>query len=152
MGWPNSKENCKYIKNVIMNKPKLIDLKKIGDPSSGYISVVEGNDQIPFEIKRVYWTYFTPESVERGCHAHINLEQILVAVSGTINLQIETCEGEIFDFTLDSPDIGVYVPKKSWRTMKYSHNAVQMCIASIEYDEKDYIRDYQEFLKVAHDS
>ena len=131
--------------------PHKIDFPKLGNPSTGYISIAEKTD-LPFVPKRIYWTYFTPESVERGCHAHINLEQILVAVSGTINLQIETCEGKIFNFVLDSPDIGVYVPKKSWRTMKYSHNAVQMCIASIEYDEKDYIRDYQEFLKVAHDS
>ena len=133
------------------NIPHKIDFPKLGNPSTGYISIAEKTD-LPFVPKRIYWTYFTPESVERGCHAHINLEQILVAVSGTINLQIETCEGKIFNFVLDSPDIGVYVPKKSWRTMKYSHNAVQMCIASIEYDEKDYIRDYQEFLKVAHDS
>ena len=69
-------------------------------------------------------------------------------ISGTIKLKIETSEGDIFDFTLDRPDIGVLVPKKSWRTMKYSHNAVQMCIASIEYDEKDYIRDYEEFKKI----
>ena len=133
------------------NIPHKIDFPKLGNPSTGYISIAEKTD-LPFVPKRIYWTYFTPESVERGGHAHINLEQILVAVSGTINLQIETCEGKIFNFVLDSPDIGVYVPKKSWRTMKYSHNAVQMCIASIEYDEKDYIRDYQEFLKVANDS
>ena len=130
-----------------MNKkiPHNINFPKIGDSSTGYISVAEASKNVPFDVKRVYWTYFTPESIERGGHAHINLEQILVAVSGTIKLKIETSEGEIFDFNLDSPDIGVFVPKKSWRTMKYSHNAVQMCIASIEYDEKDYIRYYKEF-------
>ena len=127
--------------------PQFIHFPKIGDSSTGYISIAE-KENLPFIPKRIYWTYFTPESVERGGHAHINLKQILVAVSGTINLQIETFEGEIFDFTLDSPDIGVYVPKKSWRTMKYSHNAVQMCIASIEYEEKDYIRDYDKFNKL----
>ena len=132
-----------------MNKkiPNKINFPKIGDPSTGYISIAENKD-LPFVPKRIYWTYFTPNHVERGKHAHINLEQILVAVSGTIKLKIETSEGEIFDFTLDSPDIGVFVPKKSWRTMKYSHNAVQMCIASIEYDEKDYIRDYEKFNKL----
>ena len=127
--------------------PHEIKFPKIGDPSTGYISIAEKNN-LPFTPSRIYWTYFTPESVERGGHAHINLEQILVAVSGTIYLKIETIKGEIFDFILDGPNIGVYVPKKSWRTMKYSHNAVQMCIASIEYEEKDYIRDYEKFNKL----
>lgn len=131
---------------MIKNTPKIIYFPKIGSSSTGYISIAE-KEKLPFTPHRIYWTYYTPEDVERGGHAHINLEQILVAVSGTINLRIETTEGEIFDFTLDSPDIGVYVPKESWRTMKYSHNAVQMCIASIEYDEKDYIRDYAKFLE-----
>ena len=65
-----------------MNKPNLISLKKIGDPSLGYISIVEENDLIPFEIQRVYWTYFTPNHVERGNHAHKELHQLIVAVSG----------------------------------------------------------------------
>lgn len=127
--------------------PHKINFPKIGNSSNGYISIAEKED-LPFIPKRIYWTYFTPESVERGGHAHINLEQILVAVSGIIKLKIETSDGEIFDFTLDNPDIGIFVPKKSWRTMKYSHNAVQMCIASIEYNEKDYIRDYEKFKKL----
>lgn len=131
-----------------MNTPPYsIDFNKIGSPSLGYISVAE-KENLPFNPKRIYWTYFTPEDVERGGHAHIELEQILVAVAGKIDLKIETITGEAFEFILDSPDKGVYIPKKSWRTMKYTHNAVQMCIASIVYDEKDYIRDYNDFLKL----
>ncbi|MCW8896647.1 MAG: FdtA/QdtA family cupin domain-containing protein [Flavobacteriales bacterium] len=128
-------------------KPYIIDFKKIGSPALGYISVAE-KENLPFIPQRIYWTYFTPEDVERGGHAHIHLEQILVSVAGKIDLKIETITGEIFEFVLDAPHKGVFIPKKSWRTMKYSHNAVQMCIASIEYDEKDYIRDYDEFLNL----
>jgi hypothetical protein len=131
-----------------MNKePYIIDFNKIGSPQDGYISVAE-KENLPFIPYRIYWTYFTPEDVERGAHAHYELEQILVAVAGKIDLKIETVSGKFFEFTLDTPNVGVYIPKKSWRTMKYTHNAVQMCIASIEYEKKDYIRDYNEFLKL----
>jgi hypothetical protein len=129
-----------------MYKPYLLIFPKIGNSHLGYISIAE-KEKLPFSPNRIYWTYYTPENVERGGHAHLELEQILIAVAGKIELKIETQNGEIFDFLLDSPDIGVYIPKMSWRTMKYSHNAVQMCIASHEYFESDYIRDYDDFKK-----
>ena len=129
------------------NIPFIIEFSKRGDSSIGYISVAE-RENLSFIPKRIYWTYYTPESVQRGGHAHIELEQILIAVAGKIDLTIETSNGEVFEFCLDSPNKGVFIPKMSWRTMKYSHNAVQICIASIEYDEKDYIRSYDEFKKI----
>jgi hypothetical protein len=126
------------------NKPHLINFSKIGSSQLGYISVAE-KENLPFVPKRIYWTYFTPEDVVRGHHAHFELEQILVAVAGNINLEIEMLNGECFSFILDKPQIGVYIPKMTWRTLRYSHNAVLMCIASIEYNENDYIRNYDEF-------
>jgi hypothetical protein len=126
------------------SSPYLIKFPKFGVPATGYISVAE-KDNLPFVPKRIYWTYYTPEDVERGGHSHINLQQVLVAVSGTIFLDIETVSGEKFRFILDSPNKGVYIPRGAWRTMKYTHNAVQMCIANIEYDESDYIRNYEDF-------
>jgi hypothetical protein len=128
------------------NIPYIINFPKIGNSQLGYISVAE-NENLPFIPKRIYWTYFTPEDVIRGHHAHYELEQILVAVTGKIEIEIETVERKTFKYILDSPNIGVYLPKMCWRTMKYSHNAVQMCIASMEYEEKDYIRSYESFTK-----
>ena len=130
-----------------MKKPFLIKFPKIGNPSLGYISLAE-NENLPFEVKRIYWTYFTPEAVERGGHSHIELEQILVALSGSITVKIETPEGEKNTFILDRPDRGLVVPKLCWREMKYTHNAVQMCIASMAYTEKDYIRNYESFKEI----
>lgn len=127
-----------------MKKPYLIEFPKIGSSQLGFISISE-KANLPFIPKRIYWTYFTPENVERGGHAHLELEQILVSVAGKVDLKVELLDGSVFEFCLDAPNIGVYIPKMSWRTMKYTHNAVQMCIASIEYDEKDYIRDYEVF-------
>jgi hypothetical protein len=127
--------------------PYIIEFAKIGKPAEGYISVAEKNT-LPFSVKRIYWTYYTPESVERGGHAHYELEQILVAVSGRIIVGIETIDRKKFEFVLDNPSIGLYVPKSVWRTLKYTHNAVQMCIASMEYSESDYIRNYSDFKSI----
>jgi hypothetical protein len=124
--------------------PHIVIFPKIGQSSLGYISVTE-KQNLPFVPKRIYWTYFTPEDVNRGGHAHLALEQILVAVAGKIVLNIELIGGASFEFILDSPDKGVYIPSMAWRKMKYTHNAVQLCIASSEYDENDYIRDYNTF-------
>lgn len=128
-------------------KPHIIEFPKVGNSQLGYISIAEKNN-LPFAVKRVYWTYFTPESVERGGHAHYELEQILVAVSGKIIINVEMLNGLTEEFVLENPNRGLYMPKSTWRTMKYSHNSVQMCLASMEYDEKDYIRDYDVFKKI----
>jgi len=130
----------------MINVPHLITFPKIGNSQLGFISVAE-NTLLPFEVKRVYWTYYTPESVERGGHAHHNLEQILVALSGKIIVTTEMPGGKKESFILESPDKGVFLPKYCWHIMQYSHNSAQMCIASMAYAESDYIRDYNEFKK-----
>lgn len=132
---------------MIITKPKLIQFPKIGNSSLGYISLAE-NETLPFDVKRIYWTYFTPDYIERGGHAHHDLEQILVAVAGKITVKTEMPDGSKNTFILESPDQGVYLPKYSWHTMEYNHNAVQMCIASMVYKESDYIRDYAVFKKL----
>ncbi len=130
-----------------MPKPRLIKLNKIGEPSLGYISIIEENDQIPFDIKRVYWTYFTPNHIERGNHAHKTLQQLIVAVSGVIEFTLIDVKNNKQKFTLDTPDVGLYIPCGYWREIKFSHNAVLLCLASEKYDEGDYIRTFQEFIK-----
>lgn len=129
-----------------MQKPHLIKFSKVGSSNLGYITVAE-NSYLPFEIKRVYWTYYTPDSVIRGHHAHHNLEQIIFAVSGNIEFVLEDEKGKKLTFLLDKPNIGLYIPRLYWRTINFSHNAVLLCLASIEYEESDYIRDYDKFKK-----
>jgi hypothetical protein len=126
--------------------PILLNLSKIGNDSLGYISLLE-KDLLPFVPKRIYWTYNAPDNVIRGNHSHHELEQIIVALSGVINITIINCSGVEFEFKLDSPDKGVYIPKKCWRVLEFSNNAVLMCVASMEYLESDYVRDYKEFQK-----
>ncbi|AYA37199.1 WxcM-like domain-containing protein [Hymenobacter oligotrophus] len=134
-----------------MADPFLIEFSKIGSSMLGYISVVQ-NSELPFEIKRVYWTYFTPDSVVRGHHAHHDLEQIIFATSGKIVFTLEGLDNTVHEFTLDEPNVGLYIPKLFWRTIKFSHNAVLLCLASAEYTEDDYIRSYESFqqLKINH--
>jgi len=126
--------------------PRLIDFPTIGSSLLGYISVAEFSKNVPFEIKRVYWTYYTPHDVQRGGHAHKRLEQLVFAVSGIIEFSTEDRMGNSNKFILDQPHIGIYFPALVWRQIKFSHNAVLLCIASSEYEEGDYIRDYNDFL------
>jgi dTDP-4-dehydrorhamnose 3,5-epimerase-like enzyme len=129
-----------------MKHPNLIDLSSIGKPELGYITVAEYQKDIPFDIKRVYWTYYTPNQVTRGHHAHKALQQCIFAVSGKIEFELINVNGEKSYFVLDSPEKGLYIPPMHWRTIKFSHNAVLLCLASEIYVEGDYIRDFDEFI------
>lgn len=132
-----------------METPRTIKLPRIGESTLGYISVMENNDRLlPFDVKRVYWTYYTPEQVERGNHAHIRLRQVIVAVSGRIELRLISQNNESSQYILDSPDIGLYIPGGYWREIRFSHNAVLLCLASQTYNEDDYIRDFHQFLNL----
>ena len=130
--------------------PTIIDFPRIGKSELGYITIAEGQKNVPFDIKRVYWTYYTPQDVTRGGHAHYDLEQVIVAVSGTITFTTEDLKGNREEFILDSPDKALYIPKLIWRDIKFSHNAVLLCMASEKYLESDYIRDYETFLKITY--
>ncbi|MCB2408516.1 sugar 3,4-ketoisomerase [Hymenobacter lucidus] len=131
-----------------MQKPHLIEFPKLGAPDIGYISVEEVQGLVPFPIERIFWTYFTPESIVRGRHAHHATEQILIAVAGRIIVTTEMPDGELMTFVLESPHVGLYVPPNAWHTMQYSHTAVQLVFASTRYNEEDYIRKRENFLQV----
>ena len=130
-----------------LKQPELIAFPAIGSSGLGFISVAETGIHVPFNIARVYWTYYTPNDVQRGGHSHKKLEQIIFAVSGCIEFTTENILGEKQVFVLDKPHIGLYIPKDIWRTIKFSHSAVLLCLASDLYDETDYIRDYSAFKK-----
>jgi dTDP-4-dehydrorhamnose 3,5-epimerase-like enzyme len=128
-------------------EPYLINFGKLGKPDIGYISVGEISRNIPFPVQRVFWTYHTPESIVRGRHAHYKTEQILICVTGRIIVNIENAEGQIWIHNLESSEFGLYVPPNCWHTMQYSHTSVQLVLASTEYQESDYIREYSLFKK-----
>ena len=117
-----------------------------GDDRGMLVALEEGKE-IPFDVKRVYYMYDTVEGVHRGFHAHKCLEQILICVHGACKILLDNGkEKEIV--SLDTPYEGLYVSNDMWREMyDFSPDAVLMVLASELYDEADYIRDYDEFLK-----
>lgn len=126
-------------------KPYWIHFTGIGDEEVGYISVAQSNRHTPFEIKRVYWVYQTPEHVARGNHAHKACAQILIAVSGSVEVELENILGEKELFQLQTPSTGLFVPVMHWRRIHLTAGAVLLCLASHAFEEADYIRDYEVF-------
>lgn len=131
-----------------MTKPSLVSFQEIKSENLGNLSIGEYENQIPFAVNRVFWTYETPEEIIRGRHAHHDTEMILIAMTGVIKVYTEMLDGENKVFTLDNPSVGVYLPKYCWHTMQYMNNAVQLVLASTRYNEADYIRDYKDFIKL----
>ena len=127
-------------------KHKIIDFQKHGD-YRGMLIALEENKEIPFQIKRVYYMYDTIEGVRRGFHAHKNLKQILICIHGSCKIHLD--DGyETEEVTLDKPYEGLYVSNDMWREMyDFSPDAVLMVLASEFYDESDYIRNYDDFIK-----
>lgn len=117
-----------------------------GDDRGHLISLEEFND-IPFEIKRVYYMYDTKHGVRRGFHAHKTLEQILVCIHGNCKVLLDNGSQKKI-IPLEKPYEGLYIANDIWREMyDFSDDAVLMVLASEVYMEEDYIRDYDEFLK-----
>ena len=122
---------------------QLIEVPKAHDVR-GNLSVVEGNT-IPFEIKRVYYLYDIPTASVRGGHAHKNLQQLLVALSGSFDVVLKDGHSEKV-ITLNKPNFGLLIPKGIWRELQnFSYGSVCLVLASEVFDEIDYIRDFGSF-------
>lgn len=125
---------------------QLIDIPKISDPDGrGNLSVIE-KDIIPFEIQRVYYLYDVPSNSTRGGHAHIELIQCLIALSGSFDVVLDDGKNKKV-VTLNRPDIGLLIPTGIWRELEnFSSRGVCLSLVSDVYKEEDYIREYGDFL------
>ncbi|MFC2140727.1 FdtA/QdtA family cupin domain-containing protein [Acidobacteriota bacterium] len=131
---------------IIVKNARFIKLKTIVDGIDGTIAVAENCKQIPFEIQRAYYIYNlgNPKAV-RGKHAHKKLEQVLFCINGTCEIGLDDGENQQA-VSLDKPDIGIYLGVELWHTMKkFSDNCILLVLASAVYNERDYIRCYDEF-------
>lgn len=130
-----------------MENCRLLKFNCIGSRDRGYLVPIEENKNIPFEIKRVYYTFGVPTDVERGFHAHKDLEQVLICVNGSFKVKcFDGKNKEVYE--LNSKDEGLYIGNLVWREIcDYSENSVLLSLASKYYSEEDYIRDYSEFIK-----
>ena len=123
-----------------LSVPKIVDVR-------GNLTFIEGNNHIPFAIARVYYIYDVPSGSTRAGHAHRNLQQLFLALAGSFAVHLDdgTVKETIY---LNRPNIGLYVPAGAWRVIDdFSSGAVMMVLASAPYDESDYIRSYDDFLR-----
>lgn len=124
----------------------VIELDKHHSDRKGNLSVVENGVTLPFDVKRVYYLYDVPGGESRGAHAHYELEQLIVAVSGSFSVTLDDGKNKK-TFFLNRPYQGLYVKPGMWRNLHdFSSGAVCMVLASDVYRKEDYIRDYEEFL------
>ena len=128
--------------------PTKITFNKHGSPGIGYLTALESHT-IPFSIRRVFWTYFTPQSIIRGRHAHKKTSVIIIALTGKIIVTTENSTGHKQTFVLDKPNVGLLIPPMVWHTQRYSHTAIQLVLASRPFNEKEYVRNYKEFQEYA---
>lgn len=129
----------------------IIELDRHHDNRLGNLSVVQNGVTLPFNVKRVYYLYDIPGGESRGAHAHRELEQLIVAASGsfTVTLDDGKCKRSFF---LNRPYQGLYVKPGLWRDLvDFSSGSVVMVLASEVYQKEDYIRDYDEFLRFIRD-
>ena len=134
------------VKMSLIDKCKVLNFKDLGD-ERGKLVVIEGNQNIPFEIKRVFYIYGSDETVVRGQHANRESEFVLINVAGTSKVRI-TDGKEEFIVELNKPMMGVYIPKMIWKDMyDFSSDSVLLVLASTHYDGKEYIRDYDKYLE-----
>lgn len=129
------------------NLVKLIDFPPLGD-DRGSLVALEANKTVPFDIKRVYYIFGTKQGVARGFHAHKALKQVAVCVTGSCRMVLDNGYQKE-EVLLDSPMKGLVIEGMVWREMHdFSPDCVLLVLASEHYDEADYIRDYDDFLKV----
>ena len=128
------------------NRIQIVDLPKIED-DRGNLSFIEESTSIPFTIKRVYWIYDVPGGEYRGSHAFRETEEFIVSLSGSFDVILN--DGiEEKKFSLSRSYYGLYVPKMIWRKLEnFSTNSLALILSSTEYDDADYIRDYNQFIK-----
>ncbi len=132
----------------VLNLAQMLEFSQKGD-ERGHLVIVEGMEDIPFEIKRIFYIYGSDKDVIRGQHANRESEFVLINVAGTSKVKVKDGKGNEAVYSLNRPHTGVYLPRMIWKDMyDFSEDSVLLCLASTHYDGKEYIRDYNEFVKI----
>lgn len=130
-----------------MKKPQIIHFPKINDPR-GNLTFFQNWDQIPFEIKRTFWTYDVPAGEIRGGHAYKLQNEIIIALSGSFDVVITSIDNSKQVFSLNRSNFGLYIPSNNWRHVEnFSTNAVVLHISDQFFEEDDYIRNFEDYIK-----
>lgn len=133
------------LQNSKVSDCALIDVSKVHN-KAGNITVIENHSNIPFGVERIYYLYDIPGGEERGGHAHYDLEQYIIAASGSFDVVLDDGENRK-TISLNRPNLALHIVPGLWRELEnFSSGSICMVLASHKYDEKDYIRNYHEFL------
>ncbi len=124
-------------------EPAIIVNEFTGNHQRGFIVSTQQAANLPFAIRRVFWSFDVPEFIIRGNHAHREDQKVLIAVHGTITIETETSKKR--KFILDSPFQALYVPALCWIKLQFAPNSVLLALSSTDFSEQDYIRHYEEF-------
>ena len=131
-----------------LSQCRIVELPKIGEPR-GNLTFIEATRHVPFDFRRVYYLYDVPGGAHRAAHGHKNLHQLMIAMSGSFDVTLDDGSDKK-TFHLNRSYYGLYIPPMLWRDLdNFSSGSVCMVLASEFYDEEDYYRDYEEFLKDA---
>lgn len=132
--------------DIHFTTPHIIQLPKIAD-ARGNLSFMQNDDHLPFDIKRVFWIYDVPGGETRGGHAYKTQQEIIIVLSGSIDIVVVNPQGESTKYTLNRSYSALYIPPMHWRHLEnFSTNSVSVHLSSAEFSESDYIRKYNEFL------
>lgn len=132
-------------------KVRMLNFNERGD-ERGHLVVVEGNKEIPFDIKRVFYIYGSDSKVVRGQHANKKSEFVLINVAGSSKVKVKDGLGNEAVFCLNRPHTGIFIPQMVWKDMyDFSEDSVLLCLSSEHYDSEEYIRDYDEYTKLVRE-
>lgn len=127
------------MKEEILDFPKILDLR-------GNLTFLQHPDQLPFKIKRTFWTYDVPGGETRGGHAYYQQDEVIIALSGSFDVVITNKDETTTRYSLNRSYFGLYIPAMNWRHIEnFSTNSLSLHLSSHTYDESDYIRDYHKF-------
>jgi dTDP-4-dehydrorhamnose 3,5-epimerase-like enzyme len=128
----------------------MLEFHRHGD-QRGYLVAIEGNRDIPFDIKRIFYIFGSDSSVVRGRHSNRKSEFVLINVCGSCRVRTVEMDGQVQEFLLNKAHTGIYLPKMVWKDMyEFSEDSILLCLSSEHYDNEEYIRDYDAFLKELH--
>lgn len=134
----------------VLNLAQMLEFQQKGD-DRGHLVIVEGLKDIPFEIKRIFYIYGSDKDVVRGQHANRESEFVLINVAGTSKVKVKDGKGNEAVYSLNRPHTGIYLPRMVWKDMyDFSEDSVLLCLASTNYNAAEYIRDYNEFVKIVN--
>lgn len=130
-----------------LNDARILEFTQKGD-TRGHLVVVEGEEDVPFRIERMFYIYGSAKDVVRGCHANRRSKFVLINVAGTSKVRIKDREGNEVIYCLNRPHTGIYLPTMVWKEMyDFSEDSVLLVLASEHYDPNEYIRNYKDFIE-----